>query len=225
MGRTANGVYTVSGTDFEVATADGDAFDAGDVQKLAAAVRDHTHIPTRGNLIPTAGLADGAVTDAKVAAANKDGLAATASMRTLGAGAQQAAAGNHSHAGAIQDGSAVGSTAGPTTASTSYVDMTEMSVTLTTTGGDLLCWLSTEWSNSSASMLHTLALALDAAAEPTTSERQEFLASNGSPYMASTQHRFTGVAAGSHTVKGRWKVGAGTGTLTGVRRNLIVLEV
>lgn len=35
-----------------------------------------------------------AVTDAKVAVANKDGLAAVASMRTLGAGAQQACAGN-----------------------------------------------------------------------------------------------------------------------------------
>ncbi len=35
-----------------------------------------------------------AVTDAKVAAANKDGLAATPSMRTLGTGAAQAAAGN-----------------------------------------------------------------------------------------------------------------------------------
>lgn len=37
-----------------------------------------------------------AITDAKVAAANKDGTAATPSMRTLGAGAQQAAAGNDS---------------------------------------------------------------------------------------------------------------------------------
>jgi hypothetical protein len=36
----------------------------------------------------------GVVTDAKVAAANKDGIAGTASMRTLGTGAQQAAAGN-----------------------------------------------------------------------------------------------------------------------------------
>lgn len=38
-----------------------------------------------------------AVTDAKVAAANKDGAAATPSMRTLGTGASQAAAGNHAH--------------------------------------------------------------------------------------------------------------------------------
>jgi hypothetical protein len=36
-----------------------------------------------------------AVTDAEVATANKDGTAGVASMRTLGAGAQQAAAGNH----------------------------------------------------------------------------------------------------------------------------------
>jgi hypothetical protein len=35
-----------------------------------------------------------AITDAKVAAANKDGTAGVASMRTLGSGAQQAAAGN-----------------------------------------------------------------------------------------------------------------------------------
>jgi len=39
-------------------------------------------------------LPDLAVTDAKVAAANKDGLAAVASMRTLGSGALQACAGN-----------------------------------------------------------------------------------------------------------------------------------
>lgn len=37
------------------------------------------------------------VTDAHVAAANKDGAAGTASMRTLGSGAQQAAPGNHTH--------------------------------------------------------------------------------------------------------------------------------
>ena len=43
---------------------------------------------------------DGSVTDAKVAAANKDGLIAVPSLRTLGIGAQQAAAGNHQHAGA-----------------------------------------------------------------------------------------------------------------------------
>lgn len=37
------------------------------------------------------------ITDTEIAAANKDGAAGTASMRTLGAGAQQAAAGSHTH--------------------------------------------------------------------------------------------------------------------------------
>ena len=39
-------------------------------------------------------IADGTITHVDVAAANKDGVAATPSMRTLGTGAQQAAAGN-----------------------------------------------------------------------------------------------------------------------------------
>jgi len=39
----------------------------------------------------------GGITDAHVATANKDGVVSTASMRTIGAGAQQAAAGNHTH--------------------------------------------------------------------------------------------------------------------------------
>jgi len=42
------------------------------------------------------GVAVGTVTDANVAAANKDGLAAVPSMRTLGTGSQQACAGNDS---------------------------------------------------------------------------------------------------------------------------------
>jgi hypothetical protein len=45
---------------------------------------------------PNPTIAAGAVTDTKVATANKDGLPATPSMRTLGTGAQQAAAGNDS---------------------------------------------------------------------------------------------------------------------------------
>jgi hypothetical protein len=68
---------------------------------------DHTHgTPALGTTGTTAAAGndarlsdqrtpvDGSVTDAKVAAANKDGLANVASMRTLGTGAQQAAAGN-----------------------------------------------------------------------------------------------------------------------------------
>lgn len=44
----------------------------------------------------------GAFTDTHIAAANKDGATGTPSMRTLGTGAQQAAAGDHAHAGVYQ---------------------------------------------------------------------------------------------------------------------------
>jgi len=44
--------------------------------------------------VTSAKILDGTITDADVATANKDGTAATPSMRTLGTGAQQAAAGN-----------------------------------------------------------------------------------------------------------------------------------
>lgn len=43
---------------------------------------------------------DDTIVDGDVAAANKDGVIGTPSMRTLGAGAQQAAAGDHTHPGA-----------------------------------------------------------------------------------------------------------------------------
>lgn len=46
--------------------------------------------------LPNPGLAAGIVTDSNVAAGNKDGAAGTASMRTIGTGATQAAAGNDS---------------------------------------------------------------------------------------------------------------------------------
>lgn len=52
------------------------------------------------NLVVTAAkIANATITDTQVAAANKDGATGTASMRTIGTGALQAAAGNHGHTG------------------------------------------------------------------------------------------------------------------------------
>src|SRR4051794_3464716 len=44
--------------------------------------------------VPSGQILDASITDTDIAAANKDGLAATPSMRTLGTGAAQACAGN-----------------------------------------------------------------------------------------------------------------------------------
>jgi hypothetical protein len=46
---------------------------------------------------PNPTIANGVITDVQVATANKDGVAGTASMRTLGVGAAQAARGDHTH--------------------------------------------------------------------------------------------------------------------------------
>jgi hypothetical protein len=56
-----------------------------------------TNMPVGGDLsgtLPNPQIAAGVIVDADVAVANKDGTAATPSMRTLGTGAQQAVAGN-----------------------------------------------------------------------------------------------------------------------------------
>ena len=52
--------------------------------------------------ITSAKIAANTITDSNVASANKDGTAGTASLRTLGTGATQAAAGNHTHTGVYE---------------------------------------------------------------------------------------------------------------------------
>lgn len=81
--------------------------------------------PTIGLLKVTTGkIALLAVTDAQVAAANKDGIAATVGMRSLGTGAQQAAAGTHTHSTSVPSDFANGDGAADhTTTSTSFVNI------------------------------------------------------------------------------------------------------
>lgn len=57
-----------------------------------------TNAKLAANAVTAAKIAAVTITDAEVAAANKDGTAGTVSLRTLGSGSAQAAAGNHSHA-------------------------------------------------------------------------------------------------------------------------------
>lgn len=93
----------VVGDDLVLLRHDGTPINAGNVrgpQGLKGDTGSISASPAGGVLsgsYPDPGLAAGAVTDANVAAANKDGAANVASLRTLGTGAQQAAAGNHKH--------------------------------------------------------------------------------------------------------------------------------
>lgn len=119
---------------------------------------------------------------------------------------------------------AVGVTNGPTTTSSTPVTLPDMTVTLTTTGGDLLCWLVSTMNNSAGGgALVSLMLSLDGA----TGVDSETTSSPGVGYatcMTSIAH-FTGVAAGSHTVTGQWDTNGGTATAFATARYLIVMEV
>jgi hypothetical protein len=69
--------------------------------------------PTIGvGKVTSSHILDATITDTDVAAANKDGVVGTPSLRTLGSGAQQAAAGTHTHTGLTPGGSAGGDLTG-----------------------------------------------------------------------------------------------------------------
>jgi hypothetical protein len=74
-----------------------------DHDTLAANVWNSDHI--KENTVTNASMADESVTDTEVAAANKDGVAGTASMRTLGDGELQACAGNDARLAGLPDDS------------------------------------------------------------------------------------------------------------------------
>lgn len=122
-----------------------------------------------------------------------------------------------------QLGHAYGATSGPATTSTSYVDLPDMAVTLTTTGGDLLAWLQCDMSQSTSGDGVALALSLDGAPEVAGTVTNPLSVSSAP--MVCVYH-WTGVAAGGHTVKGRWEaVTGGTATANVTRRSLVVAEV
>lgn len=128
-------------------------------------------------------------------------------------------------AGAVtQLAHATGVASGPTTTSSTPVNLPDMSVTLTTTGGDLLCWLVASLSNSAGNgALVSTALSLDGAAGVDS----ETTSSPGVGYatcMVSIAH-FSGVSAASHTITGQWSTNGGTANAFATARYLLVVEV
>jgi hypothetical protein len=119
---------------------------------------------------------------------------------------------------------AVGSTANPTTTSTTVVDMPDMAITLTTMGGDLLVWGHADVYNGTTNFGVNVGISLDGAAVVGLST--PIVAVGGQTVTAIGLALFTGVAAGSHTIKLRWWVAfGGTATASGTARQLLVEEV
>jgi hypothetical protein len=114
------------------------------------------------------------------------------------------------------------------TTSTTYVTIlgsdgpsAELRVDLTTLGGDLLVWLSAVLAAGTGQVVY-LAVSLDGAAE--AGERYDLSNAAGDQHVVSVVYRFAAPSAGAHSVRGRWKVSAGTGTASTVFRTLMVME-
>ena len=117
--------------------------------------------------------------------------------------------------------SAVGSSANPTFTSTTYVDLTDMTCTLTTSGGDIVCWFSGSFSHSTFGN-DTLAFSLDGAAEVGDILVTEMVA--GFAYNHVLVYRFAAPSSASHTIKVRVKTNVATLTATGTQRYMTVQE-
>jgi hypothetical protein len=126
--------------------------------------------------------------------------------------------------GAItQSGRAVATTSGPTTTSSTPVDMPEMTVTLTTTGGDLLWWFNGTFTNTVANA--TLQLTPVSSAGTVSGGGDIYAQVAGNLCSGVGIGMVTSLAAGSVTFKIQWSTNTGTLTSNGVRRWLTVLEV
>jgi hypothetical protein len=112
-----------------------------------------------------------------------------------------------------------------TTTSTSFVDIADLSVTLTTTGGPLLVIMTLPAQINIASVLMSFGVKLDSGSTFATEALSK--ASSGAEDVITFLHYFTGVSAGSHTVTGRWAADAGGHTLKSLStlRKLLVIEL
>lgn len=120
---------------------------------------------------------------------------------------------------ASQSGIAVGSSGTITTTSATAVNMTDMAVTLTTVGGELRCWFEGTFTHSASGVVF-FSISLDGAAG--VDQKAIVIASGGQ--NGGTLARFTGVAAGSHTVRVVWGTTSGTATVNNNERYLLVEE-
>lgn len=125
----------------------------------------------------------------------------------------------------VQSGHAVGTTSSPDVTSGAYADVQEMSVTLASVvaSNTLRVRFDGIFYNRIGANTATVALSLDGAAE--VHEREVLLAAGSALTEMVIQHDFTGVSAGSRTVKVRLKTAGGTAVAYLTQRDLWVDEI
>jgi len=103
---------------------------------------------------------------------------------------------------------------GITTTSTSYTDATSHTITITTSGGKVLLNFSATTSNDTLNQNNFFTFAVDAVDQDAAVIARADAHVATSKQVVSMVQLVTGLAAGSHTFKVRWKVSANTGSLT-----------
>lgn len=203
MART-NATNFSGALQFPYATSSVDLFKKEDVQTLALAVDGHDHSAGKGLVLPAGAIPSGIITSAMIA----DGTIQTVDLA----------------AGAVTQRTGVGgSTSNPQTTSSTYVDLPDMSVTITTTGGDLFAWLVCVVNSAIQATTVNIALRLDVGADVVGIGAAA--PGVGYGFCLSTVTLWTGVSAGAHTIKGRWNTSGSTATAVSTQRVIEVLEV
>jgi hypothetical protein len=114
-----------------------------------------------------------------------------------------------------------GTTSAPTTTSTTYATIPEMTASFTpTTTVTVTAYMSIAFSISSQAAIASFGLALDGAAEQGVISAQ--VASNGARGWLTIFARWANVSAAAHTVTGRWNTSAGTLSGITTQRHLLV---
>lgn len=108
-----------------------------------------------------------------------------------------------------------------TTNLTTYADINATGLPLTTVGGDILAWATYCGNMTANGNAAYLALNVDNGAE--VAEVVTVPATGAAQFTQSTAHRFTGLAAGVHTVRARFRVSASQ--LNGFGGSLTVMEL
>lgn len=128
--------------------------------------------------------------------------------------------------------SAVGTTSAPTTTSASYVVIPQMTVTITTSGGNVLILFNGAF-NIQSNDDFTVGIHEDAVLVSGTEQRSAFFGGSLlgltpgaiTSGIASTIGMTVAPSAGSHTYDVRWKVAAGTARAITTQRQIIVTEL
>jgi hypothetical protein len=190
---------------FSRATAATDLFKKEDVQNLAAAVSTHDHSSTKGLILSPSAIPDGSISTAKLA----DGAVTTAKMVDRAASAP---------------GGTTASTSSPTTTSTTYVGIPEMSRVLSLPnpatlymafqGVFLISAIGTDFS---------VSIFIDGVANNSSVATWRCTAANF--YMPIHTFCLQALSPGAHTIDARWSVSTGTATAFFIYHHILTWEI